>query len=158
EDRALHATCRGEIDLGIVSAVFPALNASGPIAVDLEASGTLDAPDVRGTIEVRDGRARLAGVRETLEQIDLLLRVTHESIAIERFRAILGGGEVSGAGSATLKGATVDTYRIDLEVQSAVLTYPEGFRGVYDGTLAVAGTAQEGRIRGTLHLLQGIYG
>jgi outer membrane protein insertion porin family len=153
----IEGACRGEIDLGILSAAFPALNASGPILVDLEAGGTVEAPDVRGTIEVRSGRARLEGIRETLEEIEVVLRVTTREIRIESARAILGGGEVSGTGAVALEGGRVASYEGSLSGQSIVLTYPEGFRGVYDGSVEISGTAEEGSIRGSLHLLQGVY-
>jgi hypothetical protein len=95
EDESFEGDARGELDLGILSALFPSLNASGPIKVELRAKGTLDAPQVEGTFEVQGGRARLPGVEETLEQIDLLVRVDHERVTIERLRAILGGGELT---------------------------------------------------------------
>src|SRR4029450_6098934 len=107
--------------------------------------------------EVRSGRARLPGIRETLEQIDILVRVTSTELRVESARAILGGGELFGEGTVKLAGGKVASYDLRFEGETAVLTYPEGFRGVYDGSLVVSGTEEEGTIRGALHLLQGVY-
>ena len=49
----------GELDLRAVSAFAPAIGTAGVAHVIAEVTGTLDAPEVRGTVEVEDGELRL---------------------------------------------------------------------------------------------------
>ena len=141
--------------LNIVSAVWPSLRASGRLDVDVQVGGTVTDPDLRGTLGVEGGRVRVLGFPAPLNDVDLAVRLEGSRAELERLRARLGGGEVTGEGFAQFEGIAPTSYELDLDVANARLAYPEGFRGVYEGRLVLSGAEGAAALTGDLTLLRG---
>lgn len=147
----------GRADLGILVSSWPDIRGSGPAAVELRARGDADSPDVSGTIRLEGARIRRLGFPDALEHVDLEARFAGDRLELVRFDALLGGGEISGSGRAVLAGFGLASYRADLAVRDAVVRWPEGFRGVYRGSLALEGDSAAATVRGGLEMVEGVY-
>lgn len=148
---------QGRADLGLLLSSWPDLRADGPATLELRARGRSDGPDISGTIRVEGARIRRLGFPDALEHVDLEARFEGDRLELARFDALFGGGEISGGGSAVLAGFGLASYRADLAVRDATLRWPEGFRGVYRGSVAVEGDAAAATVRGRLDMIEGVY-
>ncbi|MDX1389252.1 MAG: translocation/assembly module TamB domain-containing protein, partial [Acidobacteriota bacterium] len=154
---ALEATCAGGIGLNIVSAIWPDLRASGRLDVDLHIGGTADTPDFRGTLGVDAGRIRVLGFPAPLNDLSFTIQLEGTGARLEQLRARLGGGEVTGEGTASFEGLVPESYELFLEVANVRVEFPEGFRGAYEGRLALTGREGRATLGGDLTLLRGAY-
>ncbi len=157
ESRVLRARARGGLDMGVLAALVPNLRATGVADLDVEVAGTVDAPEPMGTVRLAQGRARLLGFPHTLEQIGFDLRFDRDTARLDAFRGVLGGGEVRAQGEAAIAGGALGDYRLDLDGAGLRISYPEGFRGVYDATLTLEARAGRHRLSGNVEMLRGLW-
>jgi len=153
----IELTCSGRLDMGSIAALWPGLRASGQASLSLSVSGTVQAPDWRGSLEVRNGRVRTSAWSDSLEKMDLVLRVDKDAARLEAFSAVLGGGEVRATGELKIEGLRPGPYSATVRVASVRLLYPAGFRGTYDGDLMLRGAGVSAMLAGRLSLLRGAY-
>jgi outer membrane protein insertion porin family len=153
----MKAALEGAADLANLSILFPGTRAAGRVDVDLDLAGPPGAPRIHGTVAVGDGRMRLLGFPHPIHGIELEARFEGEEALIDRFEAVLGGGEIHGSGGMMLDRLLPDSYRLEVAGANVRIDYPEGFRGVYEGTLLVRGDAEEALLSGDLTMLRGLY-
>ena len=67
---ALAVTVAGPIDASLVSLALPDAALTGRITVDVAASGTVDVPALSGTVRIENGKYRLTGLTQILDDID----------------------------------------------------------------------------------------
>ena len=106
----------------------------------------MSSPLLNGQVSVNEGRIRFLGFPETLEHVSGEIEIFGEEARFRRLRAILGGGELSGQGGAILEGLSVDSYRLEVSGANVRASYPEGFRGVYEGDLLLRGLEGAGHV------------
>jgi len=147
----------GRADLSLLLGSWPEFRGSGPVSLELRATGEAQNPQVSGTVRLEGARIRRLGLADGLEHVDLVARFSGDRVELERFDALLGGGEIEGKGEATLSGFGLGSYRMDLAIRDAAVRFPEGFRGVYRGALSLEGGASEATVRGRLELVEGVY-
>jgi outer membrane protein assembly complex protein YaeT len=156
-DGACGGRLAGTLDLGVVSALWSDLRGSGGIDFDIALSGTIAAPSLQGRAGIHDGRLRILGYRQTLEQIDAEASISGETLTLTSFRALLGGGEVSATGRLTFDGLRPAGYHAEFSASNVAATYPEGFSGVYEGHLDVDGSRKGAAISGRIRVVRGLY-
>ena len=66
--------------------------------------GTMTAPRIVGTAELRDAEVKFAGFPQLIDEINGTLRFRGDRIEIESVRATVGGGTVVAGGSIALDG------------------------------------------------------
>lgn len=157
EDGGVEGDCAGYFDLGLLAVLLPEARGSGRLAVDLGLTGTLEEPELAGSIRLAGGRLRRLGFPQVLEQVEAQAVFSGTRVEIRGFRAVTGGGELQGEGEliADLKG--VRSHRVELVGKGIRVPWPAGFDGVYDTRITWAGTPDESTIRGELFLLRGLY-
>ncbi len=156
-DGALTGRASGSIDLAAVAALAPGLRSSGRLRMDLEAGGSAASPELAGVVAVEEGRFRLSGFPLRVDALDGRVRLDGRRFELEEVRAISGGGEVLVRGGGSFGGGGIGEHEIELSVSHVSAEYPPGFRGVYEGTLVLAGTEGESRLSGDLRILRGSY-
>jgi outer membrane protein insertion porin family len=147
----------GALDFGLISLLIPEARASGTVDVDLRVSGPIETPEITGDMQLNRGRIRLLGVSETLEQIDLSVKLTGDRAVLTDFDAIFGGGELTAKGELLLTGDHLGSLKVDLEGTRVQLAMPEGFEAVYEGRLSIMSGTDGPRISGDIELLRGQY-
>ncbi len=156
-DGAVGGRLAGTLDLGVASSLWSDLRGSGAIDFDVALTGTIAAPSLNGTVGIHDGRLRILGYRQTLEQIDAEAAISGETLSLTSFRAFLGGGEVSAKGRLTLDGLRPAGYHAEFSAANVAGTFPEGFSGVYEGRLDLDGTRRGATISGRIRVVRGLY-
>ncbi len=149
--------CTGNVDLAALAAPLPELRARGSADVDLHLAGTVDDPDLTGSVRFREGWVRQLGFPQPLEHVRGTIRFGNGEAELSGFSSRFGGGEISGAGGMQFDRFSPGAYYLSLGPVNTRVTYPEGFRGVYEGDLLLRGDSDEALITGRLELLRGVY-
>lgn len=146
------------LDLGSLSAFVSGLAASGTVQATLHASGEPADPDLSGEVSVEGGRMRFIGFPLLADRIETRARIGRGEIVADDITAVLGGGEAHGSGRVELDGMHLKGWRLETRVTNASLRLPEGFRGLYNGTLRWEGKAGETPVlTGDLELARGTW-
>jgi hypothetical protein len=155
---ALSVTAAGPIDASLVELAVPGTDLNGRLTVQMAAAGTFAAPDLSGSVRIENGRYRLTGLTQIVDDIDGVISLHGSRAEIDGIRARVGGGDLFAAGSANLKGVTLADFRLTVQARHVAVRYPEDMRLVVDADLVATGTPGGGRLlRGEVTLLRGTY-
>lgn len=154
---ALDGRLEGTVDLSVLGAFLGNLRASGTATTVLELSGTLDAPALDGRIDVDGARARFVGFPQPIEDLRATITFEGDLLRVDGASAQVGGGQVLVQGTWRLSEEERSRYDFTLDATRVTLTYPSGFRAIYDADLRLAGDADRGRLAGRVDLVQGLY-
>jgi translocation-and-assembly-module (TAM) inner membrane subunit TamB-like protein len=155
---ALALTVAGPVDASLVALALPGGAAlTGRITLDVAASGTVDVPALSGTVRIENGKYRLTGLTQILDDIDGVISFHGSRAEIDGIRAHVGGGDLFAAGNVNLKGLTLDNFRLTIQARHVALRYPEGMRLVVDADLVATGVPGGNVVRGEVTLLRGTY-
>lgn len=149
----LDAAADGFADLRLLDDALSALGdaAAGRVNFNLTAAGSLAAPQLRGTVSMRDGtyRQQASGLR--LSDIALSLGVTPEAVRIERLTAKAGNG-----GTLSLTGQTALTPAVQADLRlravNALLADTAMASVVADADLTLRGGPGGARLAGDVTL------
>lgn len=143
---AMVVSAHGSVDLRLVQMLQPDLQSGGTIAVDVNARGTLNNPDVNGQIRLQNASFSTEEMPLGVEGLNATMQVSDTSVQITNGSGKLGGGQV------TLGGSVI--YRPQLQMNLAVsansvrLRYPEGMRTVFGADLTLSGNPQASLLQG----------
>ena len=130
---------------------------TGRLRVDLAATGTFGSPALTGTVRIENGKYRLTGIAQVLDEIDGSIRFAGTRGEIEGVRAKFGGGDIYAAGSFDYEGMAFRSFRVTLQARRVTLRYPEDMRLLVDADLVALGSPQGNTVRGEVVLLRGTY-
>jgi hypothetical protein len=154
---ALAVTVAGPIDASLVSLAFPDTVLTGRLTLNVAASGTVDVPALSGTLRIENGKYRMTGLTQILDDIDGVISFHGSRAEIDGIRAHVGGGDLFAAGNVNLKGLTLENFRLTIQARHVALRYPEGMRLVVDADLVATGVPGGNVVRGEVTLLRGTY-
>jgi hypothetical protein len=155
--KALSVAVAGPIDASLVSLALPGTAVTGRFSVDVRAAGTLAAPSLSGNVRIENGKYRLTGLTQILDDIDGVIAFHGSSAEILGLRARVGGGDLLAAGSVNLEGLKPSNFRLTIQARHVALRYPEDMRLVVDADLVASGVPGGNVVRGEVTLLRGTY-
>ena len=130
----------GELDLRAVSAFAPAMGTAGVARVIADVSGTLDAPDVRGTVEIEDGQLRMTDPRLIVSDLNGAIFLTGDTLIVHELTGDANGGRLEVGGRWSFGGGREDG-ALSLTGEGMALDVPVGLRSEADLALQLAGGA-----------------
>ena len=136
-DRALDVNVAGMLNAGAISVVTERIRAEGDTTVQLQARGTVQDPDVMGTITLREGTAVSDEPNVAAENINADIALEGNVIRLTSLMADVNGGTLEGSGTVTLgEGGIAD---IDLRVDTKDFAYdaPLDLRSLTDSSLRI---------------------
>jgi translocation and assembly module TamB len=143
-DARLQASASGTLELALVDAFLAggADRIKGKAEIDLAAGGTLDAPDVTGTLHLADAVYENLRYGIKLRGIAADVRADGPTIRIASFAAATpGGGQIDGSGEINLKDG-IDT-QLKIRTRNARLIETDLASAVIDSDLAISGNLQK---------------
>jgi len=123
--RALGLTVRGSLGLQLVQAYDPDLSGSGSLTGEARISGTLDAPLVKGSLQIANGAISDINLPSALTEMNGTLQFSQSQISIQDLSARTGGGSVNFTGRAQLINNQVN-FDLGATAESVRLRYPPG--------------------------------
>lgn len=128
------------IDLAILASVVPKVTRSaGKLTGNVHVGGTVDTPDVMGSLAVRDASVSVAGVPGVVTDIGLDVTATANDVRIPWARAKFAGGTVTMAARMPLRGTGAGALESTLVGRDLHLAPAAGVRTVFDCDLAISG-------------------
>jgi len=155
--RALSVSVSGPIDAALVAIAVPDVALTGRLVVNVAAGGTLEKPDFSGTVRIENGKYRLTGLTQILDDIDGVVTLHGSRAEIDGIRARIGGGDLFAAGSVSLEGLKLQSFRLTIQARHVAMRYPEDMRLVVDADLVATGVPGGNLVRGEVTLLRGTY-
>ena len=146
----------GTVDASLLSIASADLAMTGRLLADLRASGTLDAPALSGTVRLENGKYRMTGLAQVVDNIDGGVTFRGGRGDVEA-RARTGGGDVFVAGSFGLKALSLGDFRFSLQARHVSLRYPQDLRLTVDADLVATSLTGSNVVRGEVVLQRGTY-
>ena len=136
---SVDVSVEGIFNLAVLESFRPAVTASGESELDVRIRGNADQPAIRGLIKVKDGTLRHISFSNGLSELNGQIRFNEGMIRVEEVRAESGGGNLTLGGTLVLQDGRWD-YRLQANIESVRVRYPESLSNVIDGRLTYSGT------------------
>jgi len=155
--RTLAGAGKGRVDLRALSPLVGEASLTGVADVDLSVGGTIEAPRPLGSIRLSNGGVRLRAIPEALTSLNASVLFEGTQARLEEASGALGGGALTGSGSATLTGAGLSDVALSFKGRDVALRYPAGLRSRVDAELALKGRTGALLLEGTVRAQRGLY-
>lgn len=153
---ALALSVSGNVDASLLSIASPDLAMTGRLVAGLRASGSFDAPVLSGSVRVENGKYRMTGLAQVVDDIDGGITFRGARGDVEA-RARTGGGDVYAAGNFGLKGLALGDFRFSIQARHVAVRYPQDLRLVVDADLVATSLTGSNVVRGEVVLQRGTY-
>jgi translocation and assembly module TamB len=136
----------GSVDMRILKIVFPDVQSSGTLALDVRASGSAASPMIQGQLQIKDVAMTTADAPLGVENLYGTVDITNDHVKLTKVTGHVGGGDVSMEGSIAYKPSL--QFNLALQGKSIRLRYPDGLRSLLDANLAFTGTQDASMLSG----------
>ena len=134
------------IDLHILQLFYPDWATSGQINLDANAQGTVEQPNVHGTIRIVNAVFQPPDSPLGVQKLNAAFALQNGRIDIQNFTGEAGGGTVTAQGFATFQPAMQFNMRV--AAKEVRLRYPVGTRTILGGTLMLTGSREAAVLSG----------
>ncbi len=155
--RQIQGSGKGRIDLRALSPFLTATSVAGTADLDLELSGTLDAPQPLGRLDVADASVRARIFPHALTSLKGSVVFDPQGLHLEGLTGDLAGGTVTASGGGVLGARGLKDVNVKLEGRDLNLRYPEGLRSRATVDLTLTGRTGAFLLAGDVHADRGRY-
>jgi len=148
-ERRLDFNTRGKIGLRLIQTYAPDFTASGTLSGEAQLGGTIDAPQLKGKLQVEDGAIADVNLPSALSEINGKFSFSQNQISIESLSARTGGGTVNLSGHAELVGEQMN-FDLGATAEAVRLRYPPGVSSTADANLRWAGSSAGSLLSGDI--------
>jgi len=136
---SMDVAVEGEFNLAALESFRPGLTARGQSELDVRIRGTAAKPSVRGRMQIRNATLRHTSFANGLSKLNGRIRFNEGMVRIEELRAESGGGTLALDGTVVRENDRWD-YRLQADIDSIRVRYPESLSSVINGRLTYSGT------------------
>jgi len=147
----------GVVDAALLQLFMPGLRASGSFDLAANVLGTLKAPQLAGTADVRDGEFKFPGFPQLIDEVNGSLVFREDRIEVESLRATIGGGQVAIGGFIGVEGIKPTRVRLTIQGQDVALRYYEGISIEGDFNLLLSGDLERMVLQGDVNVDRALY-
>lgn len=140
----------GTVDLRLAKIFLPDLEASGQARFDINSTGTLTNPNIKGQIHVQDVNLKQRGDPIGLQGANGVLTVSNNRVDIASLKGLIGGGTVSASGGLAYR--PVVQFDLGLKGQGIDYVYEGQIRSRTDVDLALVGNKHGGTLTGRVQI------
>jgi outer membrane protein assembly factor BamA/autotransporter translocation and assembly factor TamB len=137
EDRSLDVNVDGSLNVAALSAVTDRVRAEGDSTLKLLARGTLNAPDITGSVDVMNATLISDEPNIAAENLNAHVDLEGRRIALTSLAADVNGGKLTGQGTVTLGEGLVSDIDLDITTQDFAYDAPLDLRSISDATIKV---------------------
>jgi translocation and assembly module TamB len=152
-DRAMDFAAKGKVDLQLIHAYDPDITGSGTLRGEAHISGTLDAPLLRGTLQLQNAAIADANLPNALNELNGTLVFNQNQITIESLSGRSGGGTISFTGHSELTGRQL-SFDLNANVNAVRLRYPPGVSSTANAQLRWNGTSSGSVLSGEITIIK----
>jgi translocation and assembly module TamB len=134
------------------------IDVSGPVAVGADATGTLNNPQIRGSLQTDKVRIESAVTGTVIDNVQASGRFGGSSLVVDRFSGTTKGkGTVTGHGRFDLGAAGGFGMDLALDADAAQLLDRDDIKAQVTGPLAIRASGGTGSISGNVRLVNGTF-
>ena len=122
----------------------------GITRIDLSLRGPLSALHPSGTVQLREGRARLKDLEVSLKDIEAEVGVTPEFLELRQFTLSAGQGKVTGNGRLALQQYTPGDLALTFVAKQLQVVNTRRYKAVVSGQITCSGSLETPVVQGTL--------
>jgi autotransporter translocation and assembly factor TamB len=130
-------------------------NISGDLSLDVSARGSLNAPNLRGTFHLRDGKVKVIPTNVNINQVAIDGSLDSNTIRIAEFVAKSQDGEIRGNGALPLKDYQEGTIKLSLSAKNWPAIQTARYQAKIAGDVAIDGALTAPRLTGEVTVLEG---
>jgi outer membrane protein assembly factor BamA/autotransporter translocation and assembly factor TamB len=153
-DRALNVNVDGNLNAGAISVITDRVRAEGDTTLKFLARGTMQDPDLKGTVTLKDGSAVVDEPNIAAENVNADLTLEGPRIVLNSLKGDVNGGTIEGSGSVTLgDGGIAD---IDMRFQTKDFAYdaPLDMRSLTDSDIRIAREGEDFVVSGRVTIME----
>ncbi|MGH9863865.1 MAG: hypothetical protein ACRD4H_00465, partial [Candidatus Acidiferrales bacterium] len=147
--RALDLHIAGSINLRLVSALFPQLDARGVTQLNTTIAGTFSTPQITGQAKLINVSAHYGDFPAGINNLNGEMVFDRNRLLFDNLTAEAGGGKMTISGSVGYGEAPV-RYEINTVADRVRIRYPEGMSWLTSGTLRFSGTTATALLSGNV--------
>lgn len=124
-----------DMDLSGLPAIWPELRrTAGTGSLSFVATGDPAAPELEGSLEIRDGVVQLTGWSEWLRELEIDGRFSGHQLQLTRVRAREGAkGRIDGSGTVTFEGLLPDDVALDFDAERVLISSVPDLKAIASG-------------------------
>lgn len=146
--REMAARATGSVNMRILQSFSPEYTSSGLTTIDLNASGTLQQPRIRGRIQITNGAISYVDLPNGLSNINGSMFFNEDRLQVRSLTAHTGGGDLNITGFITYSNGL--TFNLVAQGKEIRLRYPPGVSASGDANLTLAGTPKNALLSGDI--------
>ena len=138
DPRGLNFHANGAVNLQLGHSFDPDINSSGHMDFSVDATGTVQEPNLAGQVKFTNGAVSLGDLPNGLSQINGTLVFDQDRLTVQQLTAITGGGRLQIGGAITYQqGLYADLTATGKDIR---IRYPQGVSSMADAKLRLQGT------------------
>lgn len=152
-NRDLDFEGRGKADLQLLHLYDPDFSASGILTSEAKVTGTLDAPLVKGKLQIQNGSISDINLPSALSELNGTFLFSQNQVTIESLTARTGGGTMAFTGHAELVGKQVN-FDLTASANAVRLRYPPGVSSTANAELHWSGSSSGSLLSGDITVIK----
>ena len=145
-DRQLNLQVSGAVNLRLLGAFVPHLDAQGPAQADAAIFGTISSPRITGRAHLADASMRYGDFPAGLSNVSGDFVFDANRLVFDNVSAEIGGGQMTLGGALSYSGAV--RYDVTATARQVRIRYPAGMSWHADADLRLAGNPQAATLSG----------
>jgi translocation and assembly module TamB len=146
-----------DADLSFLSLVAPTIkDTSGTVQGEVKVGGTVEAPRMTGFLRSSGGRFRDAAINTPIEDLDVDVAFTQDTIQVRNISATLGRGRAALNGSVSITNLRPGRLQLSLRADAVTIDIPDLYNGALTADLKLEGPAGQPTLSGRATLQDGL--
>lgn len=146
-----------DADLSLLSLVAPTIkDAVGTVQGEVKVGGTVQAPRMTGFLRSSGGRFREAAINTPIENLDLDVAFTQETIEVRSISATVGKGRAAVSGSVSITNLRPSRLQLSLRADAVTLDIPGLYNGALTANFKLEGPAAQPMLSGRATVSDGL--
>ncbi len=155
---ALDVDLQGDIPLEVIEPLVDEIkSATGQIRMSASLKGSMDAPLIRGEVQLNGLGMAMRGIEQDLKNVEGVIKFTPDKIEILGFKGYLDQGRFDLGGSVGLKEWAVENIDMEVNAHQMYLEIPDMMELSFNCGLKLSGTDAASALTGEIVLLEGRY-
>jgi translocation and assembly module TamB len=143
----------GSLNLAVLRSFRPDILTGGSSTVDARVRGTLDRPQLFGSVDLKNASFFLENVPNGIENANGRIFFDNNRATIQSLTAETGGGAVTAGGFVGFGGEET-AYRLNFKLDRVRVRYPEGVSTTVNASIGLNGTSANSLMTGTVSIVR----
>ena len=147
-ERTVDVSVDGALNVGVLSALSEKVRTDGVATVKLAARGSAIAPELHGTLDLKDGTVAIDDLRVAATAVNAHVDLSGATMDLTKLSGEVNGGAVEGSGRVTLANGTIGDIDLQLSAKDFAYDAPLDLRSLSTSTIRINRRGEEFLVSG----------